>query len=556
MKVRGFRLVVFLLFFQSVAFADIEQTKITQVLDTLEAEPLKFETVPRPKESEESGLTEAQKASSVRFTLKSIILTGNTLYSDAEFLPFYKKYINKDISFSDLNEVTQKITKKYRKNGYVLSYAMVPKQEVERGIIVIKVVEGYVAQYVLDDPQKVCDEKIKYYLNQILRSKPLHQDVLEHNLLLIRHLFGVEVQTTFTPSTKALNATDLIVKLSRQKTTITVAANNDQVNSLGPWMGIAQSRINNVTNHHDYLEAGGASSPNTTDFHALFAKYEVPVGYGGETVKIQGNQARSNPSGTLAPNDIVSREMDGKVVFRKPVILERDQMLSFQGGMGAQNVKSMSATGISRYTDKTRSLLFGMRYELSDAFLGSNQLDAEFSYGLNAIGASDQGPLRSRLNGTANYTRLTFSFDRLQQLNFLMDNLALLFSMQGQYAGATLLSAQRFGVGGSENRAYAPGALTGDSGLQGRLELQYRIPFDSFFRDIMFLAFYSNSHIWNRAPSTDESSTDSAKGLGGGVRVSLGARGSMYLIYGRPMRHMLVGSPVKDKFYFGINYTI
>ncbi len=201
--------------------------------------------------------------------------------------------------------------------------------------------------------------------------------------------------------------------------------------------------------------------------------------------------------------------------------------------------------------------LFGMRYELSDDFLGNNLLDAEASYGIKGLGStSAPGVLRSRNRGSANFTRFTFSADRLQQLSFIMNNLDLLLAIQGQYACNTLLVGQRFGIGGASNRAYAPGALTGDSGVQGKAELQYRIPFDSLVRDMVFFAFYSYGRIWNRVPSTDEQFSANVQGIGGGTRLTLGKKGGCYIAYGRPINHKVAGIPAKDKVYVGLHYSL
>lgn len=549
-------LLLFCMSFFKAALADT--TSITRALTSIEHAdtPATFMTkAPPPHPKGEQPPTPSPDA--VKFTLKAIIITGNRIYSEKELLPLYESYLDQNITIDDLQVIVEAITKKYRENGYVLSYAILPEQEIEKGFVLLKIVEGYVSKYVLDDPDKVCDEKIKYYLEQILLSKPLHQDILERNLLLIRRLFGVDIQTTFTPSTSIFNATELVVKLSRKKINTSVAINNDQVDSMGPWVGLAQFRVNNITNHHDYFDISAVTAYNRKDLKAAFAKYEVPIGEEGSTFKIQGNRAKSHPSGDLEIQNIVAHESGGRAVFRKPLVLDRSQFFSLQGGVGSQNVKSTSDTGASRYTDKTRKLLLGMRYELSDQFSGANIVDAEVAYGVPSFGASSSlGELRSRARGTANFTKIQGAATRLQSLGFALPNLGLLFALQGQYAGSTLLTGERFGVGGTINRAYPSGSLTGDSGFQGRIELQYTLPFNSFFKDLMFYAFYSYGRIWNRAPSPDEQHSDSVEGVGGGARLNLSEKGSCYLTYGRPLQKRVSGTAVKDKLYFGLQYSL
>ena len=79
--------------------------------------------------------------------------------------------------------------------------------------------------------------------------------------------------------------------------------------------------------------------------------------------------------------------------------------------------------------------------------------------------------MHCRANGRSDFTKLIGDAQRVQSLG---GNWSLLGALTGQYGFNSLLASEQFGVGGVNFvRAYDPAELTGDSGIAGKLELQY-----------------------------------------------------------------------------------
>ena len=149
-----------------------------------------------------------------------------------------------------------------------------------------------------------------------------------------------------------------------------------------------------------------------------------------------------------------------------------------------------------------------------------------------------------------------FTLSRLQYLEKWVPNVSVFGIIQGQWAGATLLSSKQFGIGGAPyNRSYQPYAVTGDSGVQGRLELRYTRDLTyKLLKNYMLYGYYTYGRVWNRCPSEDEAKVASAPGVGAGIRFLMGKSLSWYVEYARPLKDMINGVPNKDKFYTGISY--
>lgn len=84
-------------------------------------------------------------AANIKFMCYKIILVGNKVFATSELAKLYQDKLNKEITLADLEQIAKKITDYYRKNGYVLSQAIIPPQEITaEGSAKIQIVEGYI----------------------------------------------------------------------------------------------------------------------------------------------------------------------------------------------------------------------------------------------------------------------------------------------------------------------------------------------------------------------------------------------------------------------------
>jgi hemolysin activation/secretion protein len=58
----------------------------------------------------------------------------------------YEEHIGKDITLDFPWTLADAITSKYRDQGYFLTRAYVPEQDIKGGVITIKIIEGYIGQ--------------------------------------------------------------------------------------------------------------------------------------------------------------------------------------------------------------------------------------------------------------------------------------------------------------------------------------------------------------------------------------------------------------------------
>jgi hemolysin activation/secretion protein len=124
----------------------------------------------------------------------------------------------------------------------------------------------------------------------------------------------------------------------------------------------------------------------------------------------------------------------------------------------------------------------------------------------------------SRPQATPDFTKVTIDASRQQPLT---DKLGLLLAASGQYAANSLLSYEQFGFGGARfGRGYDPSQLLGDSGIAGKIELQYtESPGLTWLEMCQLYAFYDAGRVFDRgAGESGVSPRRSATSTGVGLR--------------------------------------
>ncbi|HEV2043410.1 MAG TPA: POTRA domain-containing protein, partial [Sphingomicrobium sp.] len=127
-----------------------------------------------------------------RFTLGAVHIEGATVFTPASLSPYFEPYLATEVDEKILTDIAGKITDHYRRAGYLLSYAIVPPQSVNAGIVRIVVVEGRIGQ-VLVEGGGASKSAIEAIVRPLIHGGPLRTKALERTIGLIRDFNGVIV---------------------------------------------------------------------------------------------------------------------------------------------------------------------------------------------------------------------------------------------------------------------------------------------------------------------------------------------------------------------------
>ena len=78
----------------------------------------------------------------IQVFVKSIVVTGNTVFSDEEIAAVATPYENRTLTTEDLEQLRLALTLLCVNNGYITSGAVIPDQDVNDGVIQLQIVEG------------------------------------------------------------------------------------------------------------------------------------------------------------------------------------------------------------------------------------------------------------------------------------------------------------------------------------------------------------------------------------------------------------------------------
>lgn len=479
-------------------------------------------TTPRreapPVKKEPDKKIEPQPGQEILFTLTHIKLEGATVYTEIELQPLWQDFIGQEVSLAELRTVTTAITAKYRADGYILSRAIVPAQRISQGVVVLRVLEGFIHRVLIEGQIGGSASILEGYVQKLSKDRPLRATTLERYLLLINDLPGVTAQSVLRRSPAQQGASDLVIVLRHKPFDVLGEFNNRGNSFVGPLQLLVGGQVNSPFGWYEQVGFRFATTPQSTN-ELKFVDVNIAQVIGSEGTKISlvGTFSWSEPGGSLKSLGIENESGGFDLTIVHPILRSRATSLWVSGSFLFQNNSTDLFNGLTVLTrDRIRALRFGAILNKLDSLGGANQATFQVTQGLNIFNETQTGsPNLSRANGQSDFTKLRGEFIHIQPLPF---GLSALVGLAGQYAFDPLLASREFGIGGPVYvRAYDPSEKLGDSGIALKTELQFgntlNLPMLQVYQ---VYVYYDFGAVWNRAdpPGTDSNDTLDAVGIG------------------------------------------
>ena len=454
-----------------------------------------------------------------RFQLKSIRLEGNTVFSEEELEKLYKSKVNCNVTFSELKEISDEITLKYRNSGYVLARAILPQQLINSGVVCIKIFEGRVVNVEVNGKVKHVKSLLDAYAKKAGASEPFNITKLERYALLSNDIPGVAVKTILSPSRIQQGASDLTFVAEQHRTEGMIAADNRGTRYLGPVQYFARGNINSVFVDGDSLGIRTliARKPSELSFLQLYQQH--PLGKNGMYGAFSASYVYSHPGSTLKPLLIKGRANAFAYEISYPYLRSREKSLFLSMGFDILDSKT-DVLRMRLFQDHLRSIRFTSTYVQEDKWLGTNTFRGSFSQGLPILLANSKNAQNSsRTGGRSVYSKLLLSLSRNQAMK---GQTSIFTDFRFQYAATQLLAPEQFSYGGQQfGGAYDPSELTSDNGLVGKIELRYTTESAKplqLFKVIQQYVFYDIGVLWSPVQVASKH-TASATSTGFGIRI-------------------------------------
>ena len=484
-------------------------------------------------------------AANIHLQVQAIAIQGSTVYSLEELQALTAPYTNRSISVADLFQLADEITAKYRGDGYVLSRAVVPAQNLSTSaaLVRITVVEGFISSYQV---QGYDSASIEGYASQITASRPLRASDLERFMLLVNDLPGVTAHAVLSPGTDVVGGTVLTIDTTHKLVDATIAADNRGTEYIGPYQLYAGAGVN-IPSWDARLSGRWITTPAIRELQYGEASYQQNIGNNGLRLTLYGNDFKTRPGFTLAPFNTRSYGNTFTATLAYPILRGRSQNLEVHALIGEDDLITRVANNSTQppsSDDHLRFIRAGLHYDMADAFQGINIVNAEVSQGVDFFGASANGNLRatpSRPDQTAAFEKLTAEVSRQQGLPWIYPGLGILGAAELQLSPSNALPAsEQFGLGGPNyGRAYAPSDVVGDEGWGAKAELQYTSTLPDDWQDwagwldhYQLYTFYDQGRAFKNLSSVGQGNLSSG---GFGIRLAIANRVTADLEAAKPL---------------------
>ncbi|MEQ9622317.1 ShlB/FhaC/HecB family hemolysin secretion/activation protein [Coleofasciculus chthonoplastes] len=483
------------------------------------------------------------------FRINQIEVLGSTVLQ-SEITELTQTYHNQDVTFETLLELRQRITQLYIQQGYVTSGAFLPKQDISDGMIQIQVVEGEIEQIQIQGLNHLKPGYVRRRL-ELATDTPFNRNRLEDALQLLQ----------LDPLLNHINAELIagsgsgknILLLDLQETP-SFHAGVSGANNQSPSIGSEQA---NLFMSHDNLFGFGdrvaAEYGFTEGLDSYRFNYGIPIN--ARDGKISFSYSNSN-SRILEVGfedlGIRSESRTLSVNFRQPIVRSRFTELALGVSVDWRRSQSFLLNDIpfsfSQGPEDGESKVTVLRIFQEWSDRTPNRILAarsQFSLGLDAFDAT--------INNTGTDGRFFSWLGQFQWVQRLSPKTVLLAEINTQLTPDSLLSLERFGIGGGDSiRGYRQNQQVTDNGIWGSLEV--RIPLTSNPNQLQLVPFFDIGTAWNNQDDHPNPNTIASLGLGLNWRINSDL--DLRLDYGIPLIKVNQrGDSLQESgFHFSLDY--
>jgi len=380
-------------------------------------------------------------------------------------------------SVNQLQEVANRVADGYRGHGLILAQAIIPAQDVVRGVVNILILEGALSD-VRFEGQKMYSARALGRPFQPLLARPVRKDDMESALLYLTDYPGLSAFGVFQAGER-IGTTDLVVKTQHEERfALDTTVDNQGSQFSGEYRANVGLTVNDPFGQADRLNVYGlyAFDPDDSDAKGVYGgvdyrlpifgpKNEMQLGYSHNLFEVGQLLRELGIEGTTDIEQLSYTRMLSKTRLGDASVqvslARKDAEFKQQGAVTARDILSVGSLGFHWGQIGVRSR-------------GITQVTLTYSHGFDDLFGSltdydsQQGVRASRLDAGGNFDKVVGQVQRFQRIS---QNNALLLRASGQYSGDILVSLEQFSIGGPDTvRAYPSAEFLADTAGFASLE--------------------------------------------------------------------------------------
>ena len=452
------------------------------------------------------------------FRISSIRIVGATVVDDEVLASKFTGLLDRQITAAELRAALDQANLVYAQAGYALGRAYIPVQVLQGGVLIVRIVEGFVGEIQIEAADPAVRRMVEGFSRRIVAERPLRTATLERYLLLINDIPGVKLGGQIKSMNVYTGAATLALTLDSDKFTVSTAVDNRANLDNAPFQAYLTGALNNLLGFGDVLSLTGLASPEIDKQQYFRAAFSTFIGTDGLRASIGAAYAKSEMPDLPPGIELISTSKQVDFLLSYPVIRATKQTLTAFFGAYFTDAQN-ELNGFTFTEDAVRATHIGASYaaRIDERFSLGTHL--RVTQGFSVLGAGPDNALHSRLGATPNFTKVQSGANLSYAAT---ERLLLTFRAEGQYSPDSLFSSEEIGFGGARfARGYNNSEISGDSGLGASIQASYRFDVDMLGGwSVTPYTFVDHANVWN----TDIDLQGDARLLSTGVGVTLSNR--------------------------------
>lgn len=457
---------------------------------------------------------------SEKVLVKDFIIDGQDVYPEDRLKALLADKKGKKLSFKDIQEGADRITRYFREKGYIVAKTYIPPQDVTAGVVHYRVEIGRFDRPAITNKTNIRDSAIEKQAQAVKEGEYVTRDKLERAVWLVSDMAGADARVALSkgsqPGTVKL---DMTVEPYVGKHGL-ISADNYGSRAMGYNEYSLDYDFWNPARNGDHLMA----SISTTGRHMFNwgANYITPLAKDGLKLTVGYNVFSYDMGDEWAMYKGVGTSRVTSLGLDYAIRRSRRHNLYTGIRFEHSEIKDEYRAFDATYGDKNGNALVFSLYGDDQDTAGMTDWRVDWKLGHINNKAFHSDNLYARWmagdpDTNGDYSKIRGRIERHQNIN---NRSYILLSAYGQYAFTPLDSSEHFSLGGPYGvKAYPTSEGSGDSGYITRAEYRWLIPVEAHDQQLQ-LAFYAeHGGVWidRNGGNSGSKNHRNLQGLGVGI---------------------------------------
>lgn len=457
---------------------------------------------------------------SEKVLVKDFIIDGQDVYPEDRLKALLADKKGKKLSFKDIQDGADRITRYFREKGYIVAKTYIPPQDVTAGVVHYRVEIGRFDRPAITNKTNIRDSAIEKQAQAVKGGEYVTRDKLERAVWLVSDMAGADARVALSkgsqPGTVKL---DMTVEPYVGKHGL-ISADNYGSRAMGYNEYSLDYDFWNPARNGDHLMA----SISTTGRHMFNwgANYMTPLAKDGLKLTVGYNVFSYDMGDEWAMYKGVGTSRVTSLGLDYAIRRSRRHNLYTGIRFEHSEIKDEYRAFDATYGDKNGNALVFSLYGDDQDTAGMTDWRVDWKLGHINNKAFHSDNLYARWmagdpDTNGDYSKIRGRIERHQNIN---NRSYLLLSAYGQYAFTPLDSSEHFSLGGPYGvKAYPTSEGSGDSGYITRAEYRWLIPVEAHDQQLQ-LAFYAeHGGVWidRNGGNSGSKNHRNLQGLGVGI---------------------------------------